>query len=213
MKIAILGSTGFVGKILLPRALERGHQVNTLVRDPQKLGIYKERVEVVTGDASESEKLDKTVVGTEAVLSTLPPVINTQEQKNYADVMKNLVLVLKRNGIKRLIHIGGAVHDGGTNENWTLGRKLLRFYLSIVCKPVLIAKQLEWEVLRNSNLDWTLVRPPRILKAKPIGLLVADEKYLASVQVNVEDLTEFLLDQLNSVEWIGKAPLVATVSQ
>ena len=181
MKIAILGSTGFVGKILLPRALERGHQVNTLVRDPQKLGIYKERVEVVTGDASESEKLDKTVVGTEAVLSTLPPVINTQEQKNYADVMKNLVLVLKRNGIKRLIHIGGAVHDGGTNENWTLGRKLLRFYLSIVCKPVLIAKQLEWEVLRNSNLDWTLVRPPRILKAKPIGLLVADEKYLASV--------------------------------
>ena len=40
MKIAILGSTGFVGKTLLAKALERGYQVKTLVRDPEKLGIY-----------------------------------------------------------------------------------------------------------------------------------------------------------------------------
>jgi putative NADH-flavin reductase len=213
MKIAILGSTGFAGKILLAKALEKDYQVKTLVRDPQKLGIYKERVEFISGSASESDKLEKTVIGTEAILSTLPPIINTNEPEKYAGVMKDLVMMLERNAIKRLIHIGGAVHGGGTNENWTLGRKLLRFYLNIVCKPILIAKQLEWEVLRKSNLDWILVRPPRITKDKPIGHLIADERNLASVQVNVEDLTEFILDQLNSGKWVGKAPLVATVSQ
>jgi len=64
MKIAILGSTGFVGNTLLPRSLENGYQVKTLVRDPQKLGVYKEKIEFVVGSASESDKLEKTVVGT-----------------------------------------------------------------------------------------------------------------------------------------------------
>jgi hypothetical protein len=56
-----------------------------------------------------------------------------------------------------------------------------------------------------------LVRPPRITKEKPIGHLAADEKNLASVQVNVEDLVDFLLTQIDSQEWIEKAPLVATI--
>ena len=80
----------------------------------------------------------------------------------------------------------------------------------MVSKPVLIAKHLEWDTLRESNLEWTLVRPPRITKDKPIGRFVADEKNLASVQVNVEDLAEFLLEQIASRKWIRKAPLVAT---
>ena len=46
MKIAILDPTGFVGKILLEKALEKGYQVKTLVRNPEKLGIFKERVEI-----------------------------------------------------------------------------------------------------------------------------------------------------------------------
>ena len=211
MKIAILGSTGFVGKVLLEKALANGHQVKTLVRDPEKLGVYKERVEYVSGDVSQSDKLEKTVVGADVVVSTLPPIENGKDPDKSAKVMENLVAILERNGIKRFIHLGGAVHGGGTNENWTLGRRLLKMYLNIVCKPVLIAKQLEWEVLRSSNLDWTLVRPPRIMKEKPIGHLAADEKNLASVQVNVEDLVDFLLTQIDSQEWIEKAPLVATI--
>jgi putative NADH-flavin reductase len=211
MKIAILGSTGFVGKVLLEKALANGHQVKTLVRDPEKLGVYKERVEYVSGDASQSDKLEKTVVGVDVVVSTLPPIENGKDPDKSAKVIEDLVAILEKNAIKRFIHLGGAVHGGGTNENWTLGRRLLKMYLNIVCKPILIAKQSEWEVLRKSNLDWTLVRPPRIMKEKPIGHLAVDEKNLAGVQVNVEDLVDFLLTQIKSDKWIEKAPLVATV--
>jgi len=211
MKLAILGSTGFVGKVLLEKALAKGHQVKTLVRDPEKLGDYKERVEYVSGNASQSDKLEKTVIGADVVLSTLPPIENGKDPDKSVKVMEDLVTILERNGIKRFIHLGGAVHGGGANENWTLGRRLLKMYLNIVCKPVLIAKQMEWEVLRKSDLDWTLVRPPRITKEKPIGYLAADEKNLPSVQVNVDDLVDFLLTQVDSQKWIEKAPLVATV--
>jgi putative NADH-flavin reductase len=213
MKIAILGSTGFVGKILLEKALEKGYQVKTLVRDPEKLGHYKDQVEFVLGDASQADKLEKTVLGTNAVISTLPPILDTNEPGKFSKAMEDLVAILERNAIIRFIHIGGAVHGGGANEKWTLGRRALKLYLNIVCKPVLIAKQLEWELLRKSNLDWTLVRPPRVTTEKRQGHLVADEKNLASVQVNVEDLADFILEQIISGEWIARAPLVATVTR
>ena len=80
----------------------------------------------------------------------------------------------------------------------------------MVWKPGLIAKQLEWEVLQKSWLDWTLIRPPRIVRGKSKGEIVADEKNLASLEIDVEDLAEFILNQIASKEWIKKAPLVAT---
>jgi putative NADH-flavin reductase len=211
MKIAILGSTGFVGKVLLSKALENGYQIKTLVRNPEKLGIYKDKVEFIQGDISQLEKINECFVGVEAVLSTIPPEGNTKEPERYAKIMKELVTILERNGIKRFIHIGGAAHDGGVNENWTIGRRLLRLFLSIVWKPGLIAKQLEWEILRNSQLDWTLVRPPRIRKGKLNGKIVADEKNLNRTEVYVEDLVNFILLQIDSKDWIKKAPLVASV--
>jgi putative NADH-flavin reductase len=211
MKIAILGSTGFVGKVLLSKALENGYQIRTLVRNPEKLGIYKDKVEFIQGDISQLEKINDCFIGVEAVLSTVPPERNTKEPEKNAKIMREMVAILERNNIKRFIHIGGAGHDGGENENWTIGRRLLRLFLNIVWKPGLIAKQLEWEVLRNSQLDWTLIRPPRIRHGKSNGRIVADEKNLFKTEVYVEDLVNFILLQIDSTDWIKKAPLVASV--
>ncbi|MEJ2487171.1 MAG: NAD(P)H-binding protein [Anaerolineales bacterium] len=213
MKITILGSTGFVGKVVLKKALEQGYQVKTLVRDPKKLGTYKDKVEYVSGDVSQAEKLEKAVKGADIVISTLPPTATNSDPEKSAKIMEQMVTTMEKQGIKRFIHIGGAVHGGGIDENWTLSRRLLRTYLNIVCKPVLVAKQMEWDILRKSNLDWILVRPPRITKDKPLGPLAVDEKNLGSVKVNVEDLAEFLLEQIHSEKWVVKAPLVATVSR
>jgi hypothetical protein len=49
------------------------------------------------------------------------------------------------------------------NENWTIGRRFLKQMLSLTGSKILLAKQLEWEVLRKSELEWTLVRPPAIM--------------------------------------------------
>jgi hypothetical protein len=87
---------------------------------------------------------------------------------------------------------------------------MLRLLLKMIYKSGLEAKRREWEVLKKSeNLDWTLVRPPGIAPQKPNGELIADEKRMASLRVWVEVLADFLLAQLESKEWICKAPLVA----
>ena len=172
---------------------------------------FKEKVEYIRGNVVEVDKLEETISGAEVVISTIgPPMKKPGDPQLYKKAMEQLVATLEKNNIKRYIHIGGAAHSGGEKENWSVGRRVLRLVLNTIAKPVLIAKHLEWEVLKRSNLDYTLVRPPGIMKNIFKGRgTVADEKSLARTKVNVEDLAAFIVEQISSREWIRKAPLVA----
>ena len=86
------------------------------------------------------------------------------------------------------------MHDGGQGETWSVKRRILRVILDIVYRPGLEAKRWEWELLKSSDLDWTLVMPPRIAPTKPSGQVAANEKNLAGLQIWVEDLADFILE-------------------
>ena len=211
MKVAILGSTGFVGKILIHKAVAAGYQIKTLARHPEKLYDICEKIEIIQGSVFDPSAVEATIEGTEAVLSTIgPPQRNPGNPEPYEKAMIDIVRIMDKHGIKRYIHIGGAVHEGGENETWNFNRKCLRFFLSLFGKQILVAKQLEWEVLKSSDLDWTLIRPPRIVNGSDSGSIFVDEKNLISLKVGVEELTDFILKQISSKEWIKKAPLISS---
>ena len=211
MKITILGSTGFVGKVLIKKAIAAGYQVKTLARSPKKLEEFKDKIEIIKGSVFESSSVEAAIEGAEVVLSTIgPPQRNPGDPVQYEKAMKDIVSAMNKYGIKRYIHIGGAGHSGGENEEWTMSRKSLRFFLTLFSKQILVAKHLEWEVLKTSDLDWTLVRPPRITNEEASGNISANEKRLESLKVSVGDLTDFILEQMTSKDWIRKAPLVSS---
>jgi hypothetical protein len=62
------------------------------------------------------------------------------------------------------------------------------------------SKHLEWETLKKSDIDWTLVRPPRLVKGKSTEKIIADDKILNQAKVYVDDLADFMLDQIESKE-------------
>jgi putative NADH-flavin reductase len=211
VRLTILGSTGLVGKVLLAKALEAGHQVKTLVRDPAKLGEYRERVEQVVGDAADSAAVESAVAGSEAILSTIaPPQRNPGDPRRYEQAMKHVLCAMEANGRRRIIHIGGAGYAVVEGEEWTLRRRLLRVGLLLFAKPILEAKWLEWQALKASSLDWTLLRPPAILARAPAGRLFADERRLPNISVNLFDFADFMLEQATSLDWIRKCPLVSS---
>jgi nucleoside-diphosphate-sugar epimerase len=211
MKIAIFGSTGFAGKVLINKALTGGYQIKTLARYPEKLEAIKDKVEIIKGSVFEPLSVEATIEGTETVLSTIgPPPGKPCDPREYENAMRNIVGSMNKFGVRRYIHIGGAAHEGGENESWNFNRKLLRLFLSLGSRNILIAKQLEWEVLKASDLEWTLIRPPRIANEKASGKISADEKNLESLKVSVEDLTDFIMEQITSKEWIRRAPLVSS---
>lgn len=214
MKIAILGSTGFVGKILIKKAIAAGLEVRTLARNPEKLDSLRDKVTIIKGSVFEPLSVEETIKGTDVVVSTIgPPPGEKCDPVLYANAMKTIVSIMDKYRIKRYIHIGGAAHSGGENEDWAFNRRFLRFFLTLFSKQILIAKHMEWEVLKSSDLDWTLVRPPRIADEKATSNISANEQKLETLKVSVEDLTDFILKQITSKEWIRKAPLVSLKKQ
>jgi putative NADH-flavin reductase len=212
MKITIFGSTGFVGKVLIKKAIVAGYQVKTLARNPEKLEEIKDNIEIIKGSVFESSSVEAAIVGSEAVISTIgpPQTGKSFDPYQYEKAMKEIVRIMDLKGIKRYIHIGGAAHQGGENEIWNFNRKFLRLFLNLLGKQILVAKHLEWEVLKTSDLDWTLVRPPRIANEPASGNISVDEKNLKNLKVSVGDLTDFILQQISSKEWIRKAPLISS---
>ena len=113
MNLAILGSTGFVGTVLIQKALTQGHQIKTLARSPEKLGSLKNRVEVVQGDMFDPAALASLVSGVDAVISAAGPRSTRREGKfvaeQYASYVKLLVDAMKNAKVDRLITITGVV--------------------------------------------------------------------------------------------------------
>ena len=70
MKVVITGGAGFVGRATVRAAVEAGHHVRIVSRDPWPSGSMFERlgVEVVTGDAQEPAVMNRALDGMDALV-------------------------------------------------------------------------------------------------------------------------------------------------
>jgi putative NADH-flavin reductase len=210
MKIAILGATGFVGKVLVAKAIEAGYQVRALARRPEKLGELRDKVEVVVGDYFNTSDVRSSIEGTETVLSAIgAPSKDPPANDLYLDAMRGLIAAMRELEIKRLIIIGGAATPNSDREKLNLNQKILRFLVNTMGRHLIEIKRGECEILTASDLNWTIVRPPAIVPGRASKKLTVREKGLHWLNVPVESLTEFVVGQIASREWIRKTPVVS----
>ncbi len=214
MKLGILGATGFVGTVLIQKALAQRHQIKALARSPEKLGSLKNRVEVVQGDMFDTAVLVSLVSGVEAVISVAGPRSARREGKfdaeHHASYVKLLVDAMKNAKVDRLIAVAGVV---AKLPGQSLGFKqsLLRFVLgNIVMPDVIKSKDIELKTIADSGLNWTVLRPPLMTTGKATGHVAASEKDMALSKIDVDDITDFILSLLLTHEWDCKAPIVSS---
>ena len=217
MKLAILGSTGFVGTVLIQKALRQGHKIKALVRTPEKLGSLKNRLELVQGDMFDPAALASLVSGADAVISVAGPRSARKDGKfdpeQYASYVKLLVDAMKNAKVDRLITIAGVV---AIVPGQRLGFKqsLARFLLGNFIMPDVIKfKDIELKTIAQSGLNWTVLRPPLMTTGKATGNVAASEKDMALSKIDVDDITDFILSLLITHEWDRKAPIVSSQKQ
>lgn len=69
--VLVVGSTGSIGRLVVEEAVNQGHAVRALVRNPHKAAQLSPKAQVVTGDVTRSETLQGVVDGVDAVVFTL----------------------------------------------------------------------------------------------------------------------------------------------
>jgi putative NADH-flavin reductase len=208
MRIAIFGSTGEVGRHMVRQALERDWEVVAFARTPDKLGELRERVEVVEGDIRDPEAVRRAIGGVGAVFSAIGHTKSSAD-----DVLEvtadHLIDAMDKQGVDRLITLLGA--GAQTDEDpSSVGRWVMLKVMGLVAGTMLQDAQAHADRVIQSDLDWTVVRPPRLTDEPATGQIRAGIMKLGpSSSISRADLATFMLDQVESDEWVGKAPMVA----
>jgi putative NADH-flavin reductase len=178
MKLTIFAATGGIGQQLLEQALAAGHDVTAVVRNPKKLSG--EEVRIFTADLADADPamLESAVRGADAVLSGLGP-----RSKSEAGIASHgtraIVQAMQATDVRRLVVVSAAPigtvpspgrpkppkHDPGDG-----------FFMRNLFSPLVKAALREHyadlalmeDVVRESGLDWTIVRPTQ-LTDKPLS--------------------------------------------
>jgi uncharacterized protein YbjT (DUF2867 family) len=177
MKITIVAATGGIGRRILEQAVAAGHDVTAVVRNPEKLPPARARVVAVDLAAADPAALDAAVEGADAVLSGLG-ARSKAEAGVASGGTRAVVSAMQAAGVRRIVVVSAApigtvpsparpvppAHDPGDGF-------FVRHLATPVVKKVLREHYADLarmeDVLRDSGLDWTVVRPPR-LTDKPL---------------------------------------------
>ena len=222
MKLTIFAATGGVGRQLLGQAVAAGHDVTAVVRSPEKLSGPSVRVVRADLTAADPAALESAVGGADAVLSGLGPRSNA-DAGIAAQGTAAIVAAMQATDVRRIVVVSAAPvgtvpspgrprpprHDPGDGF---FMRHLFSHVAGTLFGKVYTDLALMEDILRDSGLDWTVVRPPR-LSSKP-----GTGRYRTAYGQNVRggwivpraDVAHLMLGALGQPETIKQVIGVAT---
>ncbi len=210
MKLAVLGATGFIGRAVVEQALLAGHEVRALVRDASTLATH-DRLEVIEGDARDPGAVQRTLVGADVVISALGTRRADKAGPDFlAAVMGVIISAMETQGVRRIVAISGA-GISLPGERKPLPHRLISALVGVLARDAVAAKQREYQVLSSSDVDWTAVRPTRVVDGPSmdnprIGISAAG----IGMRVTRGDLARFIVSEAEQGAYIRRAPFISS---
>ena len=165
MQLTILGATGATGTCLTQQALTAGHEVTAVVRDPARLAVpAHQRLRILTADVMDPASITPAIAGADAVISAVGPR-GTGPTTVIHDSVRSIIQAMQKTGTRRLLEVSGSVvADEGESPylRYLLKPVARRTFLRHVCADMRRGE----DEIGESNLDWTIFRPPS-LTGKP----------------------------------------------
>ena len=209
MRLAIFGATGRIGGQLLNWAVDAGHDVHVLARSPQALRP-RDGLTVTGGDVLDPAAVAEVISGADAVLSAVGPRIldNFRKTELLAPAAANIIDGMRKTGARRLIAVSAAAAfvTEDPDKSWIVKQIQSRIFARVFAD----VRQME-RVVRDSDLDWTLVRPARLVSDPGKGeyRVRADFPPPGGGKIARTDVAHFIGTALTSASYIRESPALA----
>ena len=216
MKILVLGATGRTGNYIVKEAIDRGIEVNALVRNSSRLLTRNNKLNIFEGSPYIKEDLYKPMEGVDAVISALNVARKTDfpwsKLVSPADLMSksvgNAIEVMKEKDVKRIIVISAA----GAGDSWENTPGWFRWIINNSNIRHAYADHNKQEgALAGSGLHWTALRPTGLSgkdSDKEIVITTKDGPK-PGFMITRHAVAAFILDILDNSDYYGKAPIVS----
>ncbi len=202
MHIALFGATGGTGQQVLTQALEQGHRITALVRDPVKL-TPRPGLTLVVGDVLDAAAVAECLTDTEAVVCVLgshgakPPI--------EARGTERILAAMHDQGVRRLV----VVTSLGVGESRAQLAWVWRVIMDLTLKSILEAKAEQERLVKASGLDWVIVRPGGLTDGPRTGAYrCGTDPTLKAGRVSRADVADFVLRQLTGDSFLHQTPSV-----
>ncbi|MBN2663369.1 MAG: NAD(P)H-binding protein [Bacteroidales bacterium] len=205
LKIAIIGGTGKAGGYVVKQLLSDGFIIKILVRNSKSSSFKNENIEIIKGDVKNYNDVLTLFEGCSAVISTLGQDFNAKPMFNLAT--ENIIRAMSVLKIKRYIMIAGiAINHQNDAKNFKI--KLTSNIMKFLFSGTINDKQKAFNLLSKSNLDWTVIRVPMIKLNNASEKISTNLTDCKGTKINATDLAKFIVNQINSNNYINKAPFV-----
>lgn len=191
MRVLVVGATGPLGREVIEVALQAGHDTVALVRDRSRAALPA-AAELCHGDVLDADSLLTPVRGADVVICALGTPSPRQASTLLRDGTAHLVAAMKEAQVTRLV----CVTLLGTGQSLANTSLLYRHVVLRVLAPMVPDKEAQEAVVRASDLDWTLIRPPRFSNGRARGRVrvIAENAPGRAGHVVRRDLARFLVD-------------------
>lgn len=207
MNILIFVASGATGHELVKQALTMGHQVTAFVRNPAKLRVRHDRLNVFQGDITDNASVEQSLEGQEAILCALGASTPFKRNPALVEGISNIVQAMETKNVPRFIYLSFI----GLDEK----RKDLGFVANHIAIPflhnVVLDHQEKESIIKQSRLEWTIVRPPRLTNGRKTGKYRSGLEIMPTspiLTISRADLADFMLKQLSNTGFIRQAPRV-----
>jgi putative NADH-flavin reductase len=209
-KLLIMGASRGIGLCTVKAALEAGHQVRAFARGADGISLEDPLLERFPGDALNAHDVERALEGTDVVIQVLGASINPETiltgTRLFSEATRLLVDAMERQGPRRLICVTGI--GAGNSRNHLGAAFRLLFTLSIA--RIYDDKDVQEQIVKNSGLDWTIVRPGVLRDGRASGLYqaLADPRTWKVGSINRADVALFLVEEAERGAFQGKTPLL-----
>lgn len=199
MIVTIFGATGQVGKQLVTHVMAKGWKVKAFGRNAEKLlDRENDQFSCIKGYVFSEEDVSFAIKGSDAVLSALGGAFDGTDKTRSLGI-KNIIAGMEKNGVKRVIALGGTGVLPDANGGYLMDASS---YPSEYI-PVGLEHKQAYEYLKESNLDWTFVASPNIIQADADNNFeVKSEESTGGPEISTGNLALFMVEELERNEYI-----------
>jgi putative NADH-flavin reductase len=194
MNITIIGASAGIGLEAVKRGLDRNHSITTLSRSDIEIE-GKKSLKVILGDATNKADLLSSIQNADALIVTLGTSKNMNATTLFSDFAQLMVEIQKENKIDvPFIFVTG--FGAGESKNYVPW--LVKMFLKYFLKDVYADKTKMEEIVTNSDLNWTVVRPGRLLDKELTEKYRIENKLFKGISIggiNRADVADFLIKQ------------------
>ncbi|MEL6589812.1 MAG: NAD(P)H-binding protein [Bacteroidota bacterium] len=171
-RICILGASGRLGRVLTQQALDRGHQVKALIRQPDKFPIRHPHLEIIQG--SPQGALRNSMTFCEAVFNVLN-ISRTSDfpwsplrtpERFLSETMRRLIPMMEAEDVSKLVLCSAwGVHETKRDLPFWFRWVIDNSNVGVAYRD---HERQEDIISESRHINWTIVRPVGLTNSKRI---------------------------------------------